>query len=260
MKRISYIISIALLCGLAAEKASALSYVLSDATLKRLEGEHNALVQQRHQTQANITNWCNILSNPKKMFVYSLNGTKRWECWTTQQVADRLGRMNYSPAQYYSWWNYLQAQHRNYWQYGSKQVLPSLRTRLKQIDARLAYIARTLSSSTPDDRTVLSNVTVNTSPIYIDVWDHGTQKDGDAIQIFVNGTLRKTVRLTRNKTRIKLPLAFGNHRLEVRALDQGKVGLNTASMSIIGVVKGKSTQSWNLSTGQRATMWITVGR
>ncbi|MDP6634658.1 MAG: hypothetical protein QGG42_07165 [Phycisphaerae bacterium] len=261
MKRIGYIISIVLLCGLAVEKASALSYVLSDATIKRLEGEHNALIKQRQQTQADITNLCSVLSNPQRMYVYSLNGSKRWECWTTQQVADRLGQMNYSRAQYYGWWNYLQAQHRNYWRYARNQLLPSLQARLKQIDARLTYIARTLSSSTPDDRTGgLSNVTVNMSPIYVYVWDHGKLQDGDVVEIFVNGKLIRQVSLTRSKTRIKLPLPYGNHRLEVRALNTGASGPNTASMSITGVVKGNPKQSWNLQTGERATMWITVGR
>jgi len=66
------------------------------------------------------------------------------------------------------------------------------------------------------------------------------------------------VTLTNGGASINLQLSRGSHRFEVRALNQGSVGPNTAALSITGVVKGNPRQSWSLTTGQTTGMYITV--
>lgn len=105
----------------------------------------------------------------------------------------------------------------------------------------------------------LTDVSTNRSPVIMKLWDHGTQ-DGDIVQIYINGRYYKTVHLTRAGTTLRLPLRFGKHRFQVKAMNTGRVGPNTASMSINGVTFGKSSQRWSLKTGQVAGMYINVHR
>jgi hypothetical protein len=261
MKRIGYIISIVLLCGLAAEKASALTYVMTPEARRKLEAEYRTLTEQKRQTESDIKRLCGVLSSSQRVFVYSLYGSKRWECWTTNQVTTRLRQLYGNQATYRAWWKYLAGQHMNYSRYVRNQLLPSLQDRLRKINSRLGEVRSTLANTGTigGDKTGLSNVTVNTSPIYVKVWDHSKQ-DGDIVQVFLNGRFLRQVSLVKGGTTITLPLQYGQHRLEVLAMNQGSEGPNTASLSITGVVKGKPRQSWRLKTGQRAGMWITVGR
>lgn len=105
----------------------------------------------------------------------------------------------------------------------------------------------------------LTNVVVNKSPVQVRIWDHG-QEDGDIVQLFINGKPVQQLRLTRAGATLSFPLAYGQHRLDVRALNEGSTSPNTASISISGVVQGNPQQRWSLKTGQTDGLTITVGR
>jgi hypothetical protein len=261
MKRISYIIGIVLLFGAAAKEASALTYVtvLTPAERRQLTTEYNTLQAQRRQTQTDLNNMCRVVRNSREMFVYSLNGSNRWEFWTTNQVAARLRQISRTQTAYNQWWKYLAGQHLNYSRYVGSQLIPSLHAKLDRINKRLADISGLLASDENNKkRPNLTNVTVNTSPVHIRIWDHGKQ-DGDIVQIFLNGRFLRELRLVKNGTTLTLPLKFGNHRLQVVAMNTGDEGPNTASVKVTGVVKGKAQQSWELQKGEQTIMWITVG-
>ena len=111
----------------------------------------------------------------------------------------------------------------------------------------------------PKPKKNLTNVTVNRSPVTLRLWDHGKQ-DGDIVQVFVDGRFYKQIRLTKGGITLSLPLTYGQHRFEVRAMNEGTDKPNTASMSIGGVTQGQARQSWSLKTGQTAGMTINVVR
>jgi len=119
------------------------------------------------------------------------------------------------------------------------------------------YEVRRTPSPQPPNNGGLTSVTVSRSPVYVKLWDHGSQ-DGDVVQIYVNGRLYRTVQLTKGGTTLRLPLPYGRHRFQVKAMNQGRSGPNTASMSISSVSSGRSQQRWSLKTGQVATMDIQV--
>ena len=253
------LLGIVLLGGLDVDRAEALTYVLTEQGRRNLEAEYRTLTAQRQQTQKDIRNLCTVLSSNRQMFVYSLYGTNRWEYFTTNQVAVRMRQLCGTDAAYRAYWNMLLKQHLAYGQYVRNQLLPQLQQRLGQIDQRLQYVTHVLANSTGGGNGGgLSNVSVKTSPVHIRLWDHGTQ-DGDIVQLFVNGTYYRQIQLAKGGTTVSLPLAYGQHRLEVLAMNEGSDGPNTASIAITGVVRGKPEQSWSLKTGQRAGMWINVG-
>jgi hypothetical protein len=113
------------------------------------------------------------------------------------------------------------------------------------------------SPTQPNPPSGLTSVSVQRSPVVIKLWDHGSE-DGDVVQVYVDGRLHSTVRLTKAGTTLRLPLPFGHHRFQVRAMNEGSQGPNTASMSISSVTAGRATQDWSLKTGQVATMDIHV--
>ena len=250
------LIAVVLLGGLFAAKARALTYVLSEAGRALLQAEYEGLKTRRLQTLQEIRNLNHVLSSSQTMFVFNLNGSKRWEYWPTNQVGVRLRQISPAQANYRAWWNRLLQQHLQYAQYVKNGYVPSLHQKVAQIDRRMAEIQKALNES--GQKTGLTNVSVNRSPVHIKMWDHGSE-DGDIVQIFVNGQFYRQLRLTKGPATVTLPLAFGNHRLEVRAVNEGSDSPNTASISITGVVRGKPQQSWRLKTGQTAGMWITVG-
>jgi len=118
-------------------------------------------------------------------------------------------------------------------------------------------VTRPPSSKPP--KTGLTNVSVNRSPVEMKIWDHGSE-DGDRVKIYINGKYYRTVTLKKKGTVLRLPLRYGRHTFQVKALNQGRVGPNTASMRITGVVRGRARQKWSLKRGQLAGMTIHVGR
>ncbi|MDP6543445.1 MAG: hypothetical protein QGH60_05595 [Phycisphaerae bacterium] len=261
MKRISYIIGIVLLCSLAVEKAAAISYVtyLSPEERRQLTAEYSTLTAQRQRTANDLNNMCRVLASAQEMFVYNLKGSNRWEFWTTKQVSAHLQRISRNQATYQWFWRNLAAQHRTHCRFITLQVVPNLRAKLDKINKRLAVISRLLATNVGNQkRPNLTNVVVNKSPVYVRIWDHGDQ-DGDIVAVYVNGIFKRKITLSNRGTTLTLPLAFGHHRLQVVALEKGSKGLNTASVKVTGVVKGKPEQAWKLERGEQTTMWITVG-
>ncbi|MDP6543446.1 MAG: hypothetical protein QGH60_05600 [Phycisphaerae bacterium] len=250
MKRISYIIGIVLLCSLAVEKASA----LTPKERRLITNEYTALTAQRQRTLKDLNNVYRVVNNSQEMFVYSLNGSNRWEFWTTKQVAARLQQISRNQAAYRAWWQHMAEQHQIHCQYVIKHLMPNLRTKLDALDSRLKQLSRMLAAG---KRAVLTPVVVGRSPVYINIRDSHKQ-DGDIVAVYIDGVLKQTVKLTNRGTTLMLPLAFGHHRLEVVALNTGDEGLNTASVKISGVVKGKRDQKWQLRKNERTTMWINV--
>ena len=103
----------------------------------------------------------------------------------------------------------------------------------------------------------LKNITVNRHQVIVKMWDHAKQ-DGDIVDLYLNGKYLRRISLTNKGSSITLNLANGNHRFQVRALNEGTDKPNTASISVTGVVKGQPRQSWSLKTGQTTGMMITV--
>lgn len=112
----------------------------------------------------------------------------------------------------------------------------------------------------PNPNPPLTNVVTDRSPVLIYLRDHGSE-DGDVVQLYVNGQFYQQVRLTNKGTTLSLPLRFGQrHKLQIRAMNEGSKGPNTAEMKISGLTKGRSRQTWSLETGQWASMFIDVVR
>ena len=103
----------------------------------------------------------------------------------------------------------------------------------------------------------LKNVTVDRHQVIVRMWDHA-KEDGDIVDLYLNGQYLRRMNLTNAGTNVTLNLARGNHRFEVRALNEGTDKPNTASISISGVVQGQPQQSWSMKTGQQTEMVITV--
>jgi len=255
------LLSIVLLGSVAVNRAQALSYVLTPEGRQQYEAEYRTLTTQRQQVQNNIRDLCGVLSSSNQMFVYSLHGSNRWEYWSTNQVAARLRQLSPTDAGYRAYWQMILQQHLTYGNQVRNQLLPQLQQQLAGIDSRLQSVSYILANSVVqgEDSGGLTNVSVNTSPVHIKLWDHGSQ-DGDVVQLFVNGIFQRQISLTTDGTTISLPLAYGRHRLEVLAMNEGDDGPNTASIKITGVVKGEPEQQWRLNTGKRASMWINVGQ
>jgi len=103
----------------------------------------------------------------------------------------------------------------------------------------------------------LKNVTVNQHQVVVRMWDHA-KEDGDIVDLYLNGQYLRRISLTNGGSNITLTLAQGNHRFQVRALNEGTDKPNTASIHVSGVVKGDPQQSWSMKTGQQTEMGITV--
>jgi hypothetical protein len=104
----------------------------------------------------------------------------------------------------------------------------------------------------------LSNVIVTTLKPDITIWDHGIE-DGDRVTILVNGKP-----FIENLTILHLPKSFslelgeGDNIITVRALNEGYVSPNTASIKISSVTQGKAEQVWDLDQNENGEFKITV--
>lgn len=104
----------------------------------------------------------------------------------------------------------------------------------------------------------LTDITVNSRVITVSVWDHG-RIDGDRVNLYLNGRMiRSNLKLKKNRTNIQLNLSIGSNVVEIKALNEGSISPNTASMKITNVIKGKSEQKWQLKRGQTGRMRIRV--
>ncbi len=102
----------------------------------------------------------------------------------------------------------------------------------------------------------MDDITVNSKTITVTFFDHGRQ-DGDMIDILINGkvvfsgiTLTKAPQ-SRSITMNADIIVFG-----FRALNEGKIPPNTATVTFTSVVKGKSTQKYELKKNQKTNMNI----
>jgi archaellum component FlaF (FlaF/FlaG flagellin family) len=117
------------------------------------------------------------------------------------------------------------------------------------------------SSSTPSPTPTsggLSDVTVSTRSITLTVTDNGAE-DGDQIDLILNGSyVLSNHTLTNSGTSVNVTMNSGDNTLQVHADNQGSSGLNTAQLDISNVTSGDSSQSWDLSTGETASLTVTA--
>ena len=103
----------------------------------------------------------------------------------------------------------------------------------------------------------LGDIKNNSKFVGIVCRDHGTV-DGDRIKIYANGkVVEPNIFLTGTFKGINLDLKKGFNRIEFEAINQGSLGPNTAQINVYDE-KGLLiySNSWNLSTGSKATFII----
>ncbi len=115
------------------------------------------------------------------------------------------------------------------------------------------------SSSSSGGTGGLTDVTVSQTTITLTVFDNGAV-DGDQIDLTVNGVAQLTdhVLVGPPGTAVAVTLNSGSNSVIVHADNEGTSSPNTAAMDITNVTSGTSSQSWNLMTGENATMNITA--
>lgn len=103
----------------------------------------------------------------------------------------------------------------------------------------------------------MQDITVNSKTINVTFFDHG-KEDGDMIDILINGkavfsgiTLTKAPQ-SRSITMNADIIVFG-----FRALNEGKISPNTATVIFTNVTKGKKEQQYRLNKNQKTNMNIT---
>jgi len=103
----------------------------------------------------------------------------------------------------------------------------------------------------------MDDITVNSKTITVTFFDHGIV-DGDKIDILINGkTVFSGITLTKapQSRTIKMNadiIVFG-----FRALNEGRIPPNTATVTFTSVVNGKSRQKYELKKDQKTNMNIT---
>ncbi|MBW1705761.1 MAG: hypothetical protein JRJ86_11430 [Deltaproteobacteria bacterium] len=102
----------------------------------------------------------------------------------------------------------------------------------------------------------LSNITVSSQTITVTFWDHG-QEDGDIIDVLLNGkVLRGGILLKKAHQSFTVNLTKGKNVFGVRAVNEGKVSPNTATVKFSNVTQGKDIQVYTIKSGQRTDMNI----
>lgn len=103
----------------------------------------------------------------------------------------------------------------------------------------------------------LSDVVVNSQQSQIRLWDHG-QQDGDLVTVTLNGSPVATGHsLTNAGTVFAVQYRRGRNVLIIHALNEGSLPPNTASLGLSNVVRGVSTQAYELPTGGVVQLSIT---
>lgn len=103
----------------------------------------------------------------------------------------------------------------------------------------------------------LSDLVVNRQQSSIRLWDHG-QQDGDLVTVTLNGTpIATSFSLTNAGTSFPVSYRPGRNVLVVRALNEGSISPNTASLGFANVVHGTPTQAYELDTGGTVQLTIT---
>jgi hypothetical protein len=119
---------------------------------------------------------------------------------------------------------------------------------------------RRSASKPPSSGQGLTDITVNSKKITVTFWDHG-QEDGDIIDIILNGkVLRGGIVLTKAPQSITVDLKGRKNRFGVRAVNEGSVPPNTATVQFSDVTKGDAAQVYEIKSNQRTDMNITVSK
>ncbi len=117
------------------------------------------------------------------------------------------------------------------------------------IEAEKSGIIRTMSDQ------FLGEHNVDTKFVNIICRDH-EYPDGDRVEIKLNDEIIKSnLLLTGNYRRVEVNLVEGRNRIDIKALNQGDSGPNTAEFLVYDD-KGNliSSKEWNLLTGVKATI------
>ena len=103
----------------------------------------------------------------------------------------------------------------------------------------------------------LDDITVNSKTITVSFFDHG-QVDGDMIDILVNNqTVASGITLTKAPQSRTINMTSDIVVFGFRALNEGKIPPNTATVTFTSVVQGKNKQTYELKKNQKSNMNIT---
>lgn len=102
----------------------------------------------------------------------------------------------------------------------------------------------------------LGHVETDATSVMIYASDHGSE-DGDRVTILLNGQAVETLTLAHAVQEIQMPLSIGDNVIEIKALNQGSSGENTA-LFWVKTEDGKEVarEEWELSTGGSATLLV----
>ena len=102
----------------------------------------------------------------------------------------------------------------------------------------------------------LGLVETDATSVLILASDHGAE-DGDEVAILLNDRSVEQFTLTKEVRRIELPLDVGDNVIEVKALNQGSSGKNTALFRVTtGAGDELARKRWELSTGGNAKLLV----
>lgn len=106
---------------------------------------------------------------------------------------------------------------------------------------------------------ILGTIQVTERLLVIETWDHGTF-DGDKVAVLLNGiSIYSPVHLTNNKQILQMHLKEGRNLLEIIALNEGSLGMNTASFNVYSKGQLLTSKEWNLETGEKAILLVIKG-
>jgi hypothetical protein len=112
---------------------------------------------------------------------------------------------------------------------------------------------------TPSSGGGLTDVTVTKRRITVTYWDHGTQ-DGDIIDILLDGKpVKSGIVLTTAKQSTIIEIQGASSVFGVRAVNEGSISPNTATVVFSDVTKGKDLQTYEINSGQKTDMNIIYG-
>jgi len=102
-----------------------------------------------------------------------------------------------------------------------------------------------------DIANVYDTITSSTQKITLEVWDHGDE-DGDRIDIILNGTtVRSNMELTSARQYVEIILSQGNNTVDIKALNQGTAGDNTAAFTVTDEDSNELlNEYWYMFTGE----------
>ena len=120
--------------------------------------------------------------------------------------------------------------------------------------------SKVLTPKTPSPGKALTDITVNSRKITISFWDHG-KEDGDIIDILLNGkVLRGGIVLKNAHQSINVNLQSGKNVFGVRAVNEGSISPNTATVKFSNVTQGKDVQVYEIKSGQKTDMHIKASK